>query len=337
MIQQAQGHIPLIAETVTTTLQTTTAIVKLIYFIFMQHRFSVILHKAETHELLQCLEIFKTDMPVKMKLKQEINAIMVTTWLESRRQLIYCVILIVCILSNYFFYAIFINLYHQIQGTPDYVYILPFTGYPMFLDKGMNSFYYALDMFLGACSLHVAGMCAISFNCAFMVFCKHACGIVRVLSLMLQHSTSPLVPAERRVEYLRYCIIQHQRIVNFLDEVNQLFKHIILSQFFHSMAIYGLVLYEINFSLESSKVTLIRMIFYICAAFSGDCMLYVNGQFLVTELEAIPLSCYGCDWYNESAEFKKTLQMIIMRSNKEFCFQISWFGVLSLVTLMGVS
>lgn len=63
-------------------------------------------------------------MPVKRKLKREINAIMVTMWLESRGQFLYCSITCLCILSNYFFYAIFKNLYHQIQGTAEYVYIL---------------------------------------------------------------------------------------------------------------------------------------------------------------------------------------------------------------------
>ncbi|XP_053955805.1 odorant receptor 63a-like [Anastrepha ludens] len=335
LIQKAEGNIPLIAETATTALQTTTIIVRMVYYLFAQHKFQNLLHKAETHEILQSCEIFKTDMPIRIQLKQEVNAIMSTAWQEARWQLLLCISCTCCILSNYFFCALLKNLYHQIMGPPDYVYILPFTGYPMFLDKGV--FCYAMDMFFGACCLIVAGMGGVALYCPFLILCKNACGLVRSLSMLLERSTAPLVPKHRRDEYLRYCVIQHQRTLDFINDVNQLFKHISLSQFLHSLVIYGLVLYEMNFGLESNKVIFVRMIMYICAALTGDCMYYINGQQLATELEAIPVACYRCEWYNESEEFKKTLQMIIMRSNKSFFFEISWFGIMSLTTLLGIA
>ncbi|XP_054735433.1 odorant receptor 63a-like [Anastrepha obliqua] len=336
MLQHAEGDIPLIAETITTVLQTTTTMVKITYFLIMQHQCQFLLHKVETHELLQSIEIFTTDMPIKMQLKQELDAIMNTSWREARRQLLGSLITCASIISNYFFNALFTNLYNQIRGTPDYVHILPFTGYPMFLDKGMTSFYYAAEMFIGGCSLLAAGMCSVSFHCIFMVLSKHACGLVQVLCALLEKSTSPLVPKHRRDEYLRYCVIQHQRTLEFINDINELFKHITLSHFLHSLAIYGFVLFEMNFGLETNKITFVRMLMYIGAALTVDSMYYVNGQYLATELEAIPVACYNCQWYNESEDFKKTLKLIIMRSNKEFCFQISWFGVMSLTTLLGI-
>ncbi|XP_049315442.1 odorant receptor 63a-like [Bactrocera dorsalis] len=205
-------------------------------------------------------------MPIKTTLKKEINAIMEINWKQARGQLLFTLGTCVCIMSNYFFYAFFKNLYNHWQGTPNYVYILPFTGYPMFLHKGMASPYYAMDMFFGACSLLVAGMSAISFQGCFLVLCKHSCGLVQVLCLLLKRSTSTLVPKPQRVEYLRYCIVQHQRTLEFISEVNELFRHICLSQFLHSLAIYGFVLFEMNFGLESNKITFIRMfnVFMCC-------------------------------------------------------------------------
>nr|QKN21148.1 odorant receptor [Zeugodacus cucurbitae] len=337
MIKHAQGDIPLIAETSTTALQTTTALIKMAYMMLTQHKFRKLLQKVETHELLQDIEIFKTDMPIKASLKKEIIAIMDNNWKEMRGQLLFNVGTCVGVLCNYFFYALFKNLYHHLQGTPNYVHILPFTGYPMFLDKGMDSPYYVLDMFVGACSLIAAGMGAVSFQGSFLALCKHSCGLVQVLCLLLLRSTSPLVPKQQRVKYLHYCIVQHQRTLEYINEVNQLFKHILLSQFVHGLVIYGFVLFEMNYGLESDKVTFIRMIMYLAAALTGDCMHYVNGQFLVNELENIPLACYSCDWCHETDEFKMILKMIIMRSNKTFCLEISWFAVMSLATLMGVS
>ncbi|XP_014096877.2 odorant receptor 63a [Bactrocera oleae] len=336
MLERADGDVPLIAETITTILQTTTSMVKMTFCLFMQGQCCALLKKAENYELLQGMKIFSTDMCIKTELKNEINSIMETIWMESRRQLLSCLITCSCILSNYFLYAFFTNLYHQIKKTPNYVHILPFTGFPMFLDKGMTSPYYAVEMFIGGSSLLTCGMCSVSFHCIFMILCKHACGLVKVLCAILLQSTSPHVPAHRRDEYLLYCVIQHQETLRFINDINELFKHITLSHFLHSLAIYGLVLFEMNFGLETNKATFVRMIMYIGAALTVDSMYYVNGQFLVTELEKIPLVCYSCDWFNESEGFKKTLNMIIMRSNKDFCFQISWFGVMSLTTLMGI-
>ncbi|XP_020713013.1 odorant receptor 63a-like [Ceratitis capitata] len=336
MIEHAEGNLSLIAETSTTALQTTTALVKMAFILFKQHRLHELLYKAEYHELLQGIQIFMTDMPIRISLKNEAIRIMDTTWQEARGQLLFSLISCICIQANYFFYAFFKNLYHHLQGTPNYVYILPFTGYPMFHHKGMSSFYYIMDMFFGACSLHCAAMCAICVQCTFMVLCKHCCGLVQVQCLMLLRSTSPLVPKVRRVEYLRYCVIQHQQILRFMEGINQLFRHICLSHFLHSLAIYGFVLFEMSFGLESNKVIFVRMMMYLCAALTCDCMFYVNGQFLSTELEKIPLACYSCEWFHESREFKMILKMIIMRSNKPFYFQISWFTVMSLATLMGI-
>ncbi|XP_050336153.1 odorant receptor 63a-like [Bactrocera neohumeralis] len=336
MLERADGNVPLIAETITTMLQTTTTMVKMTFYLFMQGQCRALLKKAEDYELLQGIKIFETDMDIKAELKAEINAIMATIWKETRRQLLSCLITCSCILSNYFLYAFFTNLYHQIKRTPNYVHILPFTGYPMFLEKGMASPYYAVEMFIGGGALLTSGMCSVSFHCIFMILSKHACGLVRVLCAMLLQSTSPEVPAHRREEYLRYCVIQHQQTLRFINDINELFRHITLSHFLHSLAIYGLVLFEMNFGLETNKTTFVRMVMYIGAALTVDSMYYVNGQLLATELEKIPFVCYSCDWFNESKDFKKTLIMIIMRSNNDFQFQISWFGVMSLTTLMGI-
>ncbi|XP_039963177.1 odorant receptor 63a-like isoform X2 [Bactrocera tryoni] len=336
--QILRTHFPngITLQTITTMLQTTTTMVKMTFYLFMQGQCRALLKKAEDYELLQGIKIFETDMDIKAELKAEINAIMATIWKETRRQLLSCLITCSCILSNYFLYAFFTNLYHQIKRTPNYVHILPFTGYPMFLEKGMASPYYAVEMFIGGGALLTSGMCSVSFHCIFMILSKHACGLVRVLCAMLLQSTSPEVPAHRREEYLRYCVIQHQQTLRFIKDINELFRHITLSHFLHSLAIYGLVLFEMNFGLETNKTTFVRMVMYIGAALTVDSMYYVNGQLLATELEKIPFVCYSCDWFNESKDFKKTLIMIIMRSNNDFQFQISWFGVMSLTTLMGI-
>lgn len=44
------------------------------------------------------------------------------------------------------------------------------------------------------------------------MLCVHGVGLVQALNAMIKESTSDDVPKERRVEYMRYCIFQQQRI-----------------------------------------------------------------------------------------------------------------------------
>lgn len=50
------------------------------------------------------------------------------------------------------------------------------------------------------------------FDVLFIVLCLHAVGLMETLCYMIDCSTSEQIPRERRVEYLRCCIYQYQRV-----------------------------------------------------------------------------------------------------------------------------
>lgn len=52
---------------------------------------------------------------------------------------------------------------------------------------------------------------AVSFDGVFIVLCVHGVGLVQILNVIIEASTSPDVPKDRRLEYLRYCISQYQQ------------------------------------------------------------------------------------------------------------------------------
>lgn len=64
------------------------------------------------------------DFPINDKLKKTVHDIMEKNWNGIRVQLIYYICCSIGIISNYFFGALFTNMYHQIKGTPDYKHIL---------------------------------------------------------------------------------------------------------------------------------------------------------------------------------------------------------------------
>lgn len=46
---------------------------------------------------------------------------------------------------------------------------------------------------------------------------------------------------------------------------------------------------------------------------------------------------YECEWYGESREFRQLIGMMLMRTNRDFRLDVSWFMQMSLPTLMAVS
>ncbi|XP_050333608.1 odorant receptor 63a-like [Bactrocera neohumeralis] len=330
-------NIPLLAETVCTALQTLISAVKMVYYLFTQRTFYRLLDQTLTHEIIRKIEIFEHDFPINRQLKQEIDGIMNGVWRSARRQILFYFCCCVGIVCNYFFGAFFVNLYHQLKQTPDYEHILPFPAlYPIWEDKGMTFPYYPLQMYMSGSAVYIAGMCAVSFEGVFIVLCQHAVGLVKVHNLLVLRSASPLIPAERRIEYLRYTIITYQRINVFAQQIQTIFKHVSLSQFVLSLIVFGFVLFEMSFGLESSIVIVIRMIMYFAAGGTQIILYCYNGQQLTSVSEEIPLAFYNCNWYEESGKFKQLLRMMIMRTNRPFNLEVSSFTLMNLATLIAL-
>ncbi|XP_069967744.1 odorant receptor 63a-like [Bactrocera oleae] len=330
-------NIPLFAETVCTALQTLISAVKMVYYLFTQRTFYRLLDQTLKHEIIRKIEIFQHDFPINRQLKQEIDDIMNGVWLSAKRQILFYFCCCVAIVCNYFFGSFFVNLYHQLKQTPDYKHILPYPAlYPFWEEKGMTFPYYPLQMYMTGSAVYISGICAVSFEGVFIVLCQHAVGLVRVHNLLVLRSTSPLIPAERRVEYLRYTIITYQRINFYVQQIQNSFKHVSLSQFVLSLIVFGFVLFEMSFGLESSIVIVIRMIMYFAAGGTQIILYCYNGQQLTTVSEEIPSAYYSCNWYEESGKFKQFLRMMIMRTNRYFYMEVSSFTLMNLATLIAL-
>ncbi|XP_046808398.1 LOW QUALITY PROTEIN: odorant receptor 63a-like [Lucilia cuprina] len=323
-----------IAESICTALQTCVSIIKMIYFLFVQRNLYVLLDKAQSHEIIRQSEIFRNDFPVLRRLIKIIRDIMENNWKNIRAQLLFYICSCAVIISNYFFSALFLNMYHQIKGTPNYEHVLPYPSvYPIWESKGMSFPYHYIQMLLCGCAnMYIAGMCAVSFDGVFIVLCVHGVGLIEVLNVMIEQSTSSDVVKERRVEYLRNCINLYQNTYEYLLNFSKMYKHISLSQFLLSLVIWGIVLFQMN--IQPNKITLVRMVLYLSAAGYEIIFYCYNSQRLTNEYEKIPLAFYNCDCYNESKEFKQQQRMMILRTNRIFNIKISWFTTMSLPTLM---
>ncbi|KAH8379548.1 hypothetical protein KR009_005559 [Drosophila setifemur] len=333
--------IPRIVETVSTALQFLTSIAKMWYYLFAYRQMYDLLRRARTHELLKKCELFDrmSDLAVAKIIRQKVESTMDRYWASTRRQLLIYLYCCICITSNYFITSFAINLYRYFtypEGSYDILLPLP-SLYPSWENKGLSSPYYYIQMYLESCSLYICGMCAVSFDGVFIVLCLHSVGLMKSLNQMIETSTSELVPSERRVEYLRCCIYQYQRVASFAAEVNDCFRHITFSQFLLSLFNWGLALFQMSLGFgNNSSFTMIRMTMYLVAAGYQIVVYCYNGQRFITASEQIGKAFYECGWYGENRAFRQLILMMVMRTNRGFRLDVSWFMQMSLPTLMAM-
>ncbi|XP_017137739.1 odorant receptor 63a [Drosophila miranda] len=341
MFRHYLEDMPRIVETVSTALQVLTSVFKMWYFLFAHRRIYELLRQARCHELLQRCELFATiaDLPVAQVLRRRVAAIMQRYWGSTRRQLLIYLYSVIALTSNYFFNSFARNLYRYVTQPPgSFEIVLPLPAlYPGWEDKGLAFPYYHIQMYIESCALYICGMCAVSFDGVFIVVCLHGVGLMESLSEMIAGATSPLVPPERRVEYLRGCIYQYQRVASFAEEINDCFRHLTLSQFLLSLFGWGLALFQMSVGLgTSSGITMIRMTMYLTASGYQIVVYCYNGQRFATASEQIAGAFYGCEWYAECREFRQLIRMMLMRTNRCFRLDVSWFLAMSLPTLMSM-
>ncbi|KAH8251063.1 hypothetical protein KR026_008538 [Drosophila bipectinata] len=341
MFRRYIQDVPRIVETVSTAFAFLTSIAKMWYFLFAHQQIYDLLRRARTHEILQKCELFErmSDLPIAKVLHQKVETTMDRYWASIRRQLLVYLYSCICLSSNYFISSFVSNLYKYFtlpQGSYDIVLPLP-SLYPGWERKGLSFPYYHIQFYLESCSLYICGMCAVSFDGVFIVLCLHSVGLMESLNQMVKNSTSELVPPERRLEYLRCCIFQYQRVASFAAEINDCFRHITFSQFMLSLFGWGLALFQLSVGFgTNSSITMIRMTMYLVAAGYQIVVYCYNGQRFTSASEQIGLAFYECEWWAESREFRQLIRMMLMRTNRGFRLDVSWFMQMSLPTLMSM-
>ncbi|XP_023168131.2 odorant receptor 63a [Drosophila hydei] len=325
---------------ISTIFQSLMSIMKMVYYLVAPSKFYLQLRLACRHELLQKCELFAAvaDLPIAQPLKQRVTDIMNQSWISTRRQLMFYLFSCIGILVNYFFNALVVNIYNALNASDNnFEVALPLPSfYPNWMDKGMSFPYYYLPLVLESCNLYICGMGAVSFDVLFIVLCMHGVGLMQSLTHMIEYATSPLIPQERRVPYLRHCIYQYQRVEAFALELNDTFRQIIIIQFILSLFCWGLVLFQISIGIASSLTIALRMLMYLAAGGYQIVIYCYNGQRFTTASERIPMAFYQCTWYEECREFRQLTRMMIMRTNRCFSLDVSWFSKMSLPTLMSM-
>ncbi|XP_067635788.1 odorant receptor 63a-like [Eurosta solidaginis] len=115
-----------------------------------------------------------------------------------------------------------------------------------------------------------------------------------------------------------------------------MFMHINLTHFSILSLESALILFKISESLETDKLTFISMITYFITTIALCGIYCYNGQQFSDASEEISLALNNCLWYEESKEFQKLVQMMLLRTKDELHFDISWFARLNYDTMVKV-
>ncbi|ALC43003.1 Or63a [Drosophila busckii] len=332
-IRYVATDMPRVTESVTTVLQASTSILKIIYFLRAPREFYSLLQRACRHQLLLDCELFELidDLPMAAKMRQQVNEIMDGFWLNTRRQLLVFLYSICLTTINNLFMSLGMNFYRYfIAHNESFDMVLPLpTLYPSCMDKGFAFPCFHVPMFLESCGLYLCGLGGIGFDVIFIALCLHCVALMKTLCHMIECATDGELPQERRVQYLRCCIYQYQRVASYLNEC---YKQIILGQFLLSLLVWGLVLFTMSIGISTSATTTLRMMMYLAAAGYQIVIYCYNGQRFTSASEEIPAAFYACAWQAENREFRRLIYMMIMRTNRGFKLQVSWFSTMTLPT-----
>ncbi|XP_055842463.1 odorant receptor 63a-like [Episyrphus balteatus] len=307
------------------------------YMAVVQLRFHKLIHLVETNDLINRFELLSKETSYNKELRKDATKILNQSWKFGSRQFNFYLVSCITIFCYYNVLAMSTNVYHTTIGTANYTNIFSTAVYfPFWQDKMNHSlqFYFLYILVVSGMSIAVTG--AVCFDGFFIFTACHGSALIQILKKAIPFTTSPKVPKSLRLGYLRQCIQQYERTYQYCAELNDLYLQITLAQFLLSLVILGLVMFQGTVGFETDYVLFLKMILYISAAGYEVIIFCLNGQSINSESEGITNAWYECEWYNESKEFKKLIQMIMMRSNKTIVMKASWFSTMSLPTLLSI-
>ncbi|XP_016966316.1 odorant receptor 67b [Drosophila biarmipes] len=318
-------------EAVLLTFQLSVGVVKMFHFQSKVDSCSKLVFSTETGQVLKSLGLFELDLPKKRELLRAVSLILLDNWLIIDRQVMFffkivCMPVLYYTMRPYFQYIYDCYIVKDTcEMTLTYPAIVPYLQLGKFELPSYVIRFFLLQSGPLWCFFAVFG-----FNSLFVVLTRYESGLIKVLRFLVQNSTSDvLVPRDLRVKYLQCCVRLFARISNHHNQIENLFKYIILVQCSVSSILICMLLYKISTVLEVGWVWMgMIMVYFVTIAL--EISLYnVSAQKVETQSELLFYDWYNCSWYNESKEFKFMIKMMLLFSRRTLVLSVGGFTSLS--------
>ncbi|XP_032669934.1 odorant receptor 4-like [Odontomachus brunneus] len=134
---------------------------------------------------------------------------------------------------------------------------------------------------------------------------------------------------ESRIAALRTLVNKHQRIIAFVDSVENVFCYMSLMQFFSNTLVICFLGFLIMTSLDSNLV-LVKITPYYIVVNVEAFILCFTGEYLTSKSKHISQFAYASLWYELKPTESKILMLLILRSQKQLTITAGKFVELSL-------
>ncbi|KAJ8924764.1 hypothetical protein NQ315_000917 [Exocentrus adspersus] len=134
---------------------------------------------------------------------------------------------------------------------------------------------------------------------------------------------------------LRCCIIEHIDIIRNCRLLSETIKYLMLLEFLLSSAQISLILFEITTT--NDKNLIFFSLFHIFQVLVQLLILYWYADEIRVQSSAISIVLYGMKWYQYNKTINKSIQIMMIRSQRPLSLTVGPFGEMSLAMAMKVT
>nr|AKS44362.1 olfactory receptor 28 [Apolygus lucorum] len=159
---------------------------------------------------------------------------------------------------------------------------------------------------------------------------------LKVFQYFMEELKSTHDPKFDKEQLLLY-VKEHQKLMRVGDEVCDLYNFLITVQL--STGLFILIIAIFNFFLSSGNgdvVVMIKFVVYTLYTLVEICVYCYAGSNLETTSEDVCFAAYSCEWYEMNPDFRKTLQMMMVRSRSPVVLKAGKLYPLNLITLTNI-
>ncbi|XP_068148897.1 odorant receptor 67b [Drosophila tropicalis] len=319
-------------EAVLLTFQLSVGVVKMFHFQNCLESCIQLVYATETGDVLKSLGLFDLKLPRKHLLSKSLSTIIVESWLIIDRQVMFffkvvCMPVLYYTMRPYFqyIYDCYIVADDYCEMTLTYPAIVPYFQW------GNHEYpSYAIRFFLLQSGPVWCFFAVFGFNSLFVILTRHEAGLLQILRYLVQNSTSDaVVPKHLRVNYLQCCVRLFARIARHHNQIENLFKYIILVQCAVSSILICMLLYKISTVLDVGWVWMGMIMAYFVTITLEISLYNLSAQIVETQSELLYLDWYNCSWYSETNEFRFIIKMMLIFSRRTFVLSVGGFTNLS--------
>ncbi|XP_030385857.1 odorant receptor 67b-like [Scaptodrosophila lebanonensis] len=318
-------------EAVLLTFQISVGVVKMFYFRCYLDVCVKLLRATEMGGVLRSIGIFDLGLPHKFDLRDALGSILRKSWQEIDKQVMFF-FRIVCMPVFYYIMRPYFQYIHYCYIVEDNCNMtLTYPAIVPYVRLGTHEYpSYILRSFLLQTGPLWCFFTVFGFNSLFVVLTGHEVGLLQVLRLLVQHSTSDaIVPKNLRVPYLRCCVRLYARINRHHAQIEYLFKYIILVQCIVSCMLICMLLYKISTVIDVGFVMLGMIMVYLITITLEISLYNVNAQKVESQSELLYFDWYNCGWYNECPDFKFMIKMMLLFSRRSLVLSVGGFTNMS--------